>query len=804
MSLRLTSVVLFASLSSACTFGPGLHSTTKPSPTKSGVNPGESGGEGEGEGGSTGVVLQCPTASSASSLDQMAQRFVTDIDPLMERSQASGGCLACHAQDSGRLMTMADTPENSFYRIRASGYFRLVTGAMPERVIHGTMPQAPGPNWSDTEKSTLLQFACDLATLDDAGTPLDEQFPADLLTPYTGAPVTDYDNTFLTYEQLRGKVISIFDDDWVRNGVDDFSLNIALFGGADFVNTFVPARDATPEFFDGLDLLTEDVCGRAATNETGPFSGLDLDASIANEAASALQSFEAETATFVGLPAGCAPGAGATTVTLCTNSSANVNITVPSNGNYAFTARAQGELCGPDAPHMQIQIDGTAVGDFDTTATMTTYTVASAAVTAGPHTLSVAFTNDFTQSTPTSCDRNLVVDKFSIEGPQAGSTGGSATGAQDAKTKLATIFQAILLRAPTIDPGQPDDEVDPLYALLTDLDSTFGDRRGAWAGTCQGLMQHPDFLFTRPPAFDTATGGLRERLLVEKTALDLINRPPNADELAAFDSGAKDRAALINDWLASDEFITAYNTRIRAILEYDGTPDGDEPSRLWTYVMQNDRPLKEIMTADYTVDTTGAQIARDPVHGATGILTMAGYIKGKPGLPHFNYAARVWTGFMGQVFNVPQAALDARATATAASTVDPTSICYSCHRMLTPLAYQRQKWDDNGNYRTTLNGQPIDDTDQGLVPDYEFKGPGIESFTLVAVRKEGFIRRMCNVHFAFSFGRNLRHDQDERDVYKQCWDAANSGNGVFRDVLKTVLLSRSYTNPPAPTTGGVP
>ncbi|HEY4223811.1 MAG TPA: carbohydrate-binding domain-containing protein [Myxococcota bacterium] len=785
-------------IATGCTFGPGLKGGKQaPSPTHSKPV----GSEGEGE-GSTGVVLDCPAPSAGASatpptLQQMADRYSSDIDPLMRRT--SGGCLQCHATDSGRLMTMVDSPQDTFFRVRAGGFFRLVTGMVPERIIDETMPQG-GPMWSDSEKDTLLSFACDLATIDDAGVPPDEVFPPDLLSPYTGAAPTDYDDTFLTYEQLRGRIIQQFDDDWVREGVDEFSLNIALFGGADFVNTFVPARDAEPEFFDGLTTLSEDVCLRAATNATGPFDSLDLDAATQDEAASQLQAFEAEHATFVGLPAGCEPGANATTVTLCTTSSASEDITLPSGGDYTFTAKANGQACGPDLPHMEIQIDGTAVGSFDVPATgLQTFTVPATHVDAGGHTLSVAFTNDFSQS---GCDRNLVVDNFSIQGPIAGSTGGAAGAVDATKARLATVFSKMLLRAPSVTAA--NDEIQPLYDMLVSVENETGDRRGAYSAVCEGLMEHPDFLFTRPAAFDDATGGERERLLVIKTAFDLVNRPPNDTELTQFNAGQIDRAGLIDQWLASDEFINAYQTRVRAILEYDGTPDGEEPSRLWTYVMKNDRPLKEILTADYTVDENGNKIARDPVHGATGLLTMKGFIKGKPGLPHYNYSARVFTGFLGFVFNVPQAALDARATATAASTVDTTSICFSCHRLLTPLAYQRQKWDDDGNYRETINDEPIDDSDNNLVADYPYKGPGIESFSLVAVRKEGFIRRMANVHFTFSFGRNMRHDQDERDVYLTLWNAANSGNGTFRDIMKQVLLSRSYTNPPKPTTGGAP
>jgi hypothetical protein len=591
-------------------------------------------------------------------------------------------------------------------------------------------------------------------------------------------------------------VLDSFDDDWERNGVDQFSENIALFGGVDFVRAFVPARQATPEFFVGLDLLAEDVCGRAAADGSGPFTGLDLDAAVADEPASQLQTFEAEAVTYNN-PAGCAPGPGATSVVLCTNGDVQAQVTLPSAGDYVVKARVRGAPNTGGPPNMEIRLDSDVVLSSDVPET--TFVERSVTATVGEggsHILSVAFTNDSTDGG----DRNLFVDSFSIEGPIAGSTDGSPTGKADAIAKLRTLFPRILLRPALEGGGTPDtDELEPLYTLLTNLEGFDGNRRAAWAGVCQGLLNHPDFLFTRPPTFDTSTGGARERLLVIKTALDLLDRPPTADELGRFDLG-ETREALVDEWLQSGEFQSAYFNRVRQVLEYDGTPDGDEPARLWTYVAMNDRPLKEILTADYTVDESFNQATRGPEHGATGVLTMKGYIKGKPGLPHYNYAARVFTGFMGFVFEVPQEALDARATASAASTVSPTSICFSCHKLLTPLAYQRQKWDDDGNFRDTFeDGRVIDDTDQNLVADYPFKGPGIESFSLVAVRKEAFIRRMANVHFLFSFGRLLRHDQDERDVYFDLWNTAQSGNGTFRDLLKHILLSRSYTNPPAPT-----
>lgn len=763
------------------------------------------------------VVVDCATADPATvaeSLDQMATRFGDEIYPLMTRD--SGGCVACHASDSDRLMKMAVTVDeaadgsnatgaaDTFFRIRGGGFLRLTSGMAPVRVLDETMPQ-DGPPWSDDEKNSFVDFACDLASIDDAGVPPDEEFPPDLLSPYEGEPILDYDNTFLTFAQLKGRIAVQFDDDWVRLGVDQFSQNISLFGGADFVQTFVPARQATPEFFTGLDLLAEDVCARAANDGTGPFVGLDLSLPTQEEPPSTTSTTEAETLVEgVGLisPQGDVPGcafANATSVNFCTNGGVRLQPTFPIDGDYVIRVVARGQEAGPDLPRLAIQVDGVEVDAHEVPAAAFATYETVATIPAGAHFVDSMFTNDFFDEV-LGQDRNLLIDSVTIEGPVPGSTAGSPTGVADARTRLIALFERILLRSPNVAAGgEGDDEITPLYDMMIELERFDGDRVGAFAGACQGLVNHPDFLFTRPGRFDelpVADAGERERLLLIKSALDLVDRPPTPEELGRFDLG-ETRDQLIDEWLAGDEARAAYYQKVRQILEYDGTLDGDEPARLWTYVMSADRPLKEVLTADYTVDEAFTQIERDPIHGETGLLTMRGYIKGKPGLPHYNYAARVFTGFLGVVFEVPQEALDARATATAASTVDPASICYTCHRLLTPLAHQRLKWDDDGNRREQFDdGRAIDDSDQALVEDYPFKGRGLESFSLVAVRKEGFIRRMANIHFQLAFGRNMRHDLDERDVYFKLWEAAASGEGTFKGLTRAVLTSRSYVTPP--------
>jgi hypothetical protein len=740
-----------------------------------------------------GVVLPlpvgCDDSGPAPTSASLVAQFSLDIYPAMVRE--TGGCIACHATDSGRLLTMGDTPEETFARLRTQGMLGDGPGSMLDRVERDSMPQG-GPFWSAAEKDALADLVCEVArfeVVDD--TLLDEIFPPALEEPWLGAPSTEYDNTFLTFDQLRGRVATQFGDDWVRNDVDRFTENISLFGGVDFENAFIPARGATPEFLAGLSLLAPDVCGQAAAGVTGPFAGLDLAAPIREAIPESTFTFTADLLAQIN-------GAGDVIepppfnlsgtplrFNAFINGGGRATFDAPGDGDYEVTVLAEGREAGPDLPRLEIRSGAEVVG-FDVPEGSLEPQTAVLPMTAGSRAVDAVFVNDFFDQVEG--DRNMLISTMTIRGPLAGSTDTAAGARAATLVRLSALFERILLRAPKAG------EVDPLYDLLIDVEAIDGDRSSAYAGVCEALLHHPDFLFTRPPSADES-GADRTRALVVKTALDLLDRPPTADELARFDLGAS-RVDLVNEWVASADFRAAYLKKMKILLEADGSPEGDEPARLLTHLMVSDRPVQEALTATYSVDEDLAEVTRPAEHGATGVLTMAGYIKNKPGLPHYNYPARVLSGFLGYVFEVPPEVFDQRATATAASTVDPEAICFNCHQLLTPLAHQRLKWDDDGNYRELDDqGAPLDDSDRDLVEGYPFPGVGMEAFATQAVRKEGFIRRMANVQFQALMGRPMRHDADERVLYRALWDAAAEGQGTPRDLLEAILTHPVYVDP---------
>lgn len=342
--------------------------------------------------------------------------------------------------------------------------------------------------------------------------------------------------------------------------------------------------------------------------------------------------------------------------------------------------------------------------------------------------------------------------------------------------------------------GGPQVEIDdPHSPVITFKAKHRVAKQAGWEALVRALIRHPDFMFTRPFALDQFhEEQIKERLLLVKVAQDLVGRPPLATESAQLSDG-KTVADMIDYYLATDEFEDFYFHRIRLYLESQGKEDEDEPVRIWCYIAFHDRPFKEILTADYTVTENWEKKDRPAYYGNSGILTTAGFIKGKPGLPHFNYAAQVAEKFLGYVFEVPAEIVDQRDGVTAASTTSPDGACYSCHKLLTPLALQRLHWTDDGKYRShDAKGLPIDHSDQDLVPWYPFKGEGMESFAMSAQHKERFIRTIIDTHFLFFTGREMRFEHDERELYQQLWTNVHEHDFKIKQLIKAIMLSPEY------------
>jgi hypothetical protein len=761
---------------------------------------GSTNGQGNGAGGAevggvpvdptTNTVVCDPAAYPGATVEAALALYTQNVHPLILDDDGVG-CIGCHDAKSARQFKVAVSAEETFHNARAGGFFDNKAGGLLGKILNADptarMPQKGDP-WAPENNKKLRDVVCTLAAVPPPtpGGPLpDEQFPPALLGAYAGPSLDTYDNTFLVYAQLRAKIKSIFGEEWVRGGVDKFTENLALFGGVDFQTRFVEARVASPDFLLGMDSLSKDVCGDAVKNKTGPFAGLDTNQTFLDIPDATSFTWEAED------PEALVASVGQKTkegwmLYANGNLATKTGYVFPVEGKYRFTVKAYGSLVGGVGPTMDLQVDGLILKTFTNIPVKSADYVFEGTVPAGTKTVAVAFTNDANADGE---DRNLTVDSIAVEGPLGG-TGGTEH-ADAAKAQISTLYERMLYRKATAE------EQTQGLSLIADIHDIASDLPDAWAGLCEGILQHPDFLFTLPPSRASSTDPAdKNALLLVKITLDLTGRPPTAKELADIRAGARTIDQAIDTLLASEEFRSWFFYKMRLRTESDGSTEADEPARLWAHLLSTGKPFQDLLVGEYSVDEKFQQVARPAVHGKTGVLTMKGFLKHKPGLPHYNYPARVMTDFMGSVFQVPPEVLDQRGLATAATTVEPGSLCFSCHQILTPLAHQRLRWTDEGEYvAKDQMGKEIDDSDRGMVADYPYKGQGLEAFSTVAARKEAFVRQTLNAEYLVLMGRPMRAEEDERVIYKALWDAAVAGKSDLRKTLKAILQSPTYQEP---------
>ena len=232
-------------------------------------------------------MLAAMTGLSPADQAELTGRFRNEIWPLLTRkNEGKKSCVACHddgASNKSPLLFL-DHPEEDFAALLADGYFDpdnplSVLAKVTHKNRKSRMPPRPGEEWSAGEVATLRRFLSDLNARRSAATvAADEVFPGTLLAPYDGPkPSEGSGNTFIGFWQLKGKVTTIFHDDWRRDERDLFQENLTQFGGADFVRRFDESTRATPSFLSALDGLARDLSTKAFLNRSGPFDEIDTD-----------------------------------------------------------------------------------------------------------------------------------------------------------------------------------------------------------------------------------------------------------------------------------------------------------------------------------------------------------------------------------------------------------------------------------------------------------------------------------------------------------------------------------------------
>ncbi|PYI86463.1 MAG: hypothetical protein DME26_08990, partial [Verrucomicrobia bacterium] len=221
-----------------------------------------------------------PAGFAATPNEQLiSQRFEKEIWPLLTRETGGKSCVKCHDADNPSELHFFPDTESSYTMLLEKGYLvldgpdsllgRILSHNPKKRMPKGKSMKA----WPEKDVATLRAFLTDLRGHLPTVTKTDEQFPRALLIPYRAPAPDQLDNQFITYRQLKGKIQTIFNDDWKRNDRDLLAENLAMFGGADFKERFNETAKASATFLSGLEVLSREVASRAYTLKTGPFAG---------------------------------------------------------------------------------------------------------------------------------------------------------------------------------------------------------------------------------------------------------------------------------------------------------------------------------------------------------------------------------------------------------------------------------------------------------------------------------------------------------------------------------------------------
>ncbi len=376
--------------------------------------------------------------------------------------------------------------------------------------------------------------------------------------------------------------------------------------------------------------------------------------------------------------------------------------------------------------------------------------------------------------------------------------------ARCARQILTRLARRAYRRPPT------SDEIDELMAFFNQ-----GKKRGFENGiglALERMLAGPEFLFVLVEQPEVATPGdvfpISDLELATQLSLFMWSSVPDAELLALAESGRLSRPKVLRrqvermlddrrsdalvDYFAAQWFelrklnATSPNTDLFPYFEDDlKRALAEETKAFFDYVLKNDRPLMELLDADYTfvnerlakhygiADVYGSHFrkvtlpdsTRGGLLGHGSVLTVTSYpnrtapvIRGKwildnvlgapPPPPPPNVPSLRAENDDGKVLNMRQQMELHRSN----------PVCASCHKVMDPLGFALENYDAVGYWRTldAASKTPIDAS--GALPD----GTPFEGLTglrraLVEKRRNDFILTAIEKLMTYALGREIDH-----------------------------------------------
>jgi cytochrome c553 len=333
------------------------------------------------------------------------------------------------------------------------------------------------------------------------------------------------------------------------------------------------------------------------------------------------------------------------------------------------------------------------------------------------------------------------------------------------------------------------------------------------------------FLWSTMPDEELLGLAARDRLRDEDVLRAQVERMLDDPRSRAFAS------AFIGRWLGTQE-IGGRAAPLLTELQHFYTPEvaadlRQEPVLLFQHILNDNRSLIELLTADYTflterlakyyqVEDKVKGLAGDsfqkvqwPDNRRAGVLGFASVLAMTS---HYKAASPVLRGawVLDTLLGTPVPApppdvppLEKAAKSDKGLTMRQIlarhradATCATCHNLIDPIGFGLENFDWMGRWRDTeANGQPVDAS--GVMPSGERFNGAAELRQILVQRKDDFVRHLTGKTLGYALGRGIQ-DRDHCTV-QRIGEVLRKENYSARALIREVVLSVPFRN----TQGGV-
>ncbi len=543
---------------------------------------------------------------------------------------------------------------------------------------------------------------------------------------------------------------------------------------------------------------------------------------------------------------------GGTAWNLYSNGTVSQTFEVEIPGAYNVSTRVFGQQGGPDPVRIEVTIDGRSLGGAldvpETSASPRTIEVRVDDLTAGTHTLSVAFLNDYYDA-DNGVDRNLIVDWLAVEGPldynppannpeayaRVMVCDPTAMDRDECAAEIVSRFAKRAWRRPVT-----EDEVNRLVALAN-IAFAEGDGFDVGIGlSLQAILLSPHFLFRvelDPVPTSTEPHALSPHELATRLSYFLWSSMPDDRLMSLADDGTlRDEAVLrqevrrmledskadalvdnfagqwlytraLDDAFPDPNVYETWNDELKASMRAE--------TRMFVKTfLSEDKNFIDMLDADFMylndplarhyglpepgsptelvrVDMTGARRGGFLTQGTFLTVTSrprrtAPVIRGKWILEQL-----LCDGPPPPPANVPGFPEGMEVTGsvrerTEAHRADPS--CRGCHEVMDPLGFALEHYDGVGAWRDRDGEYAIDST--GTLPDGRAFADAQE---LAQILKSDPNTPHCMTEQAFVYALGRGHEVHDVCSISDITEAFNEGGNTFSALVEAMVTHPSFT-----------